>query len=179
MHGPGKDAPFSHHDRDRLSIGADLQEYFPASPLREPFHALLTRAPAIGRALVRDLANHATTAWRQLHRHMRRGRTHRSPLVLQFLWGRQEFWGAATHCVWSRGHGGPRAVECAPMARERRALEQLAAGHPASEVLQELRKAFGHGHPRTRGAGRLAGEGGIGVTLAGRQTAAVAPRAAR
>jgi hypothetical protein len=33
MQGPEKDAPFSHHDRDRLSIGADLQEYFPASPL--------------------------------------------------------------------------------------------------------------------------------------------------
>ncbi|NKE65574.1 ATP-binding protein [Ramlibacter sp. RBP-2] len=128
---------FSHHDWDRLSIGADFQGYFPASPLREPFHALLAHAPVVGRTLVRDLANHAVLAWRQLHRHSGRGGTP-LPLVLEFPWGRQEFWGAPQHYTWSRGHGGPHALECAMMALEQSALQQLAAGRPAGELLREL-----------------------------------------
>jgi hypothetical protein len=128
---------FSNHDWDRLSIGGDFQEYFPASPLREPFHALLTHAPIVGRGLVRDLANHAALAWRQLHRHARRGGTP-VPLVLAFPWGRQEFWGGAHHYMWARGHGGPKAVQCAMMALERWALEQLSSGRPAIEVLREV-----------------------------------------
>lgn len=128
---------FSSHDWDRLSIGADLQGYFPASPLREPFHSLLAHAPTLGRALIRELANHATLAWRQLHRHIGRGNTP-VPLVLEFPWGRQEFWGSARHYTWSRGHGGPKAIECAMMALDRWALAQLESGRPAGEVLQEL-----------------------------------------
>lgn len=128
---------FSNHDWDQLSIGGDLQGYFPASPLREPFHALLTHAPAVGRALVRDLANHAVLAWRQLHRHTRRSGTP-APLVLVFPWGRQEFWGGARHYVWARGHGGPNVVQCAMMALERWALGQLSSGRPATEVLCEV-----------------------------------------
>lgn len=128
---------FSNHDWDRLSIGGDLRGYFPASPMREPFHALFTHAPAVGRALVRDLANHAALAWRQLHRHTGRGGTP-VPLILSFPWGVQEFWGGARHYMWSRGHGGPKALECAMMSLERWALAQLAAGRPATEVLREV-----------------------------------------
>lgn len=128
---------FSYHDRTRLALTADFQGYFPASPLREPFHALLTHAPTVGRALVRDLANHATTAWRQFHRHERPVRVP-IPLVLALPWGRQEFWGAPIHYVWSRGHGGPKVLECALMALEDWAFRQLKAGRPAGEVLEEL-----------------------------------------
>lgn len=128
---------FSHHDWDRLSIGADHRGYFPASPLREPFHSLLIREPAVGLALIRDMANHATTAWRQLHHHMRGDGTP-LPLSLEFPWGCQEFWGDTHQYQWFRGHGGPQALECALMALERWALEQLDAGHSAAEVLQQL-----------------------------------------
>ncbi len=128
---------FSHHDWNRLSIGADHQGYFPASPLREPFLSLLTREPAIGLALIRDMANHATTAWLQLHRYMQRNGTP-VPLSLAFPWGCQEFWGGAHQYRWFRGHGGPQALECALMALERWALEQLDVGRPAAEVLQQL-----------------------------------------
>ncbi len=128
---------FSNHDWDQLSIGGDLQGYFPASPVREPFNALLTKAPVIGRALVRDLANHAALAWRQLHRHTGRDGTP-VPLVLAFPWGRLEFWGGAQHYMWPRGHGGPKAAQCAMMALERWALGQLSSGRPANEVLREV-----------------------------------------
>jgi SpoVK/Ycf46/Vps4 family AAA+-type ATPase len=129
---------FSHHNWHRLSIGADHRGYFPASPLREPFHSLLGGAPGVGLALVRDLANHAITAWRQLHRHMPRRGTP-LPLTLDFPWGPQEFWGTAREYVWFRGwQGGPKAVECALMALERWALDELKAGKAAGDVLQQL-----------------------------------------
>lgn len=128
---------FSHHDWDRLSIGGDHQGFFPASPLREPFHSLLTRDPATALALIRDVTNHATTAWRQLHRHWH-GSATPLPLVVAFPWGQQEFWGDDRHYFWFRGHGGPQVVECALMTLERWAIAQLDAGRPLDEVLQEL-----------------------------------------
>ncbi len=128
---------FSSHDWDRLSIGGDHQGFFPASPLREPFHSLLMRDPATALALIRDVTNHATTAWRQLHRHWHDSATP-LPLVLMFPWGQQEFWGSDRHYFWFRGHGGPQVVECALMTLERWAIAQLDAGRPLNEVLRQL-----------------------------------------
>lgn len=128
---------FSRHDWDRLSIDGDHQGFFPASPLREPFHSLLLRDPATGLALIRDVTNHATVAWRQLHDHWR-GSSTPLPLALVFPWGRQEFWGDDRHYFWFRGHGGPQVVECALMTLERWGISQLDAGRPLGEVLQQL-----------------------------------------
>ncbi|SER30635.1 ATPase family associated with various cellular activities (AAA) [Azotobacter beijerinckii] len=128
---------FSQHDWDQLSIGGGHQGFFPASPLREPFHSLLMCDPATALALIRDVTNHATTAWRQLHGHWH-GSATSLPLVLVFPWGQQEFWGSDRHYVWFRGHGGPQVVECALMALERWAIAQLDAGRPLDEVLQQL-----------------------------------------
>lgn len=128
---------FSHHDWDRLSIGADHRGYFPASPLREPFDALFQHDPATALALVRDIVNHAMTAWRQLHQYGGRESTP-LPLVLAFPWGLQEFWGADQHYVWFRGHGGPQVVECALMTLERWAMAQLDAGRSLEDLLKQL-----------------------------------------
>lgn len=128
---------FSSHDWDRLSIGGDHQGFFPASPVREPFHSLLTRDPGTALSLIRDVTNHATTAWRQLHRHCH-GSATPLPLVVALPWGQQEFWGDDRHYFWFRGHGGPQVVECALMTLERWAIAQLDAGRPLDEVLQEL-----------------------------------------
>lgn len=128
---------FSSHDWDRLSVGGDLQGFFPASPLREPFHSLLIHDPATGLALIRDVTNHATMAWQQLHRHWH-GSATPLPLILEFPWKQQEFWGEDRHYVWFRGHGGPQAVECALMALERWAIAQIKAGCPPDEVQQLL-----------------------------------------
>lgn len=128
---------FSQHDWDRLSIGGDHQGFFPASPLREPFHSLLMRDPPTALALIRDVTNHATTAWRQLHGHWR-GSATPMPLVLVFPWGQQEFWGDDRHYFWFRGHGGPQVVECALMTLEHWGIAQLDAGRPLDEVVQQL-----------------------------------------
>ncbi len=128
---------FSRHDWERLSVGGSHQGYFPASPLREPFHSLLNQDPETALTLIRDVTNHATTAWRQLHRHQHGSATPR-PLILVFPWGEQQFWGGDRHYVWFRGHGGPQVVECALMALERWAIAQLDGGRPFDEVLQQL-----------------------------------------
>lgn len=128
---------FSRHDWDRLSIGADHQGFFPVSPLREPFHSLLMRDPMAGLALIRDVTNHAITAWRQLHRHWHGGATP-LPLVVELPWGQQEFWGDDRHYFWFRGHGGPQVVECALMTLERWAIAQLDAERPLDDLLQRL-----------------------------------------
>ncbi len=128
---------FSRHDWDQLSIGADHQGYFPASPLREPFHSLLICDPEVALALIRDLVNHATTAWSQLHRHWHRS-NEPLPLVLEFPWRNHEFWGSDRHYVWFRGHGGPQVVECALMALESWAISQLDADRPLEDVLQQI-----------------------------------------
>lgn len=128
---------FSDHDWEDLSVGCSHRGYFPASPLREPFHSLLTKHPETALALIRDVTNHATTAWRQLHRHQH-GSATPLPLILVFPWGEQHFWGSDRHYVWFRGRGGPQVVECALMGLERWAIAQLDGGRPFDEVLQQL-----------------------------------------
>jgi hypothetical protein len=128
---------FTHHDWDKLSIGGGHQGFFPASPLREPFHSLLVRDPLTALALIRDVTNHATTAWRQLHRHWPNSATP-MPLTLVFPWGQQEFWGDDRHYFWYRGHAGPQVVECALMALERWAIAQIDVERPLNEVLQQV-----------------------------------------
>lgn len=130
---------FSHHDWRNLAIGADHYGYFPPSPLREPFHSLLEHDTPTGLALIRDVSNHATTAWLQLHgqdEDERRGTP--LPLVLNFPWGVQEFWGDDHHYEWFRGHGGPQVIESALMALERWAIAQQEAQRPLPDLLREL-----------------------------------------
>ena len=55
------------YDLDDLGIDRHNNAYFPTSPAHEPFASLFSTSPAVARALVRDLANHATEAWRQVH----------------------------------------------------------------------------------------------------------------
>ncbi len=131
------DHSFGHHDWDQLSIGGDHQGFFPASPIREPFHSLLTHDPGTALELIRDVTNHATIAWRQLHQHCH-GSLTPLPLVVACPWGQQEFWGSDRHYSWFRGHGGPQAVECGLMALESWAIAQLDAGRSLEGVLQEL-----------------------------------------
>ena len=56
----------SYHDWHRLSIREDHGIFYPPSPLREPFASLFRFKPDEARGLVRDITNHAITAWRQL-----------------------------------------------------------------------------------------------------------------
>ena len=129
---------FSHHDWTRLSIGRSHQGFFPASPLREPFASLFNYQPQKAVALVKEITNHAITAWLQLHKydHDRRGTP--IPVAIEFPWGRQEFWGDWPHYVWFRGLLGPNSVECGLMALEGWAFREIDSGRVIDEVLRDV-----------------------------------------
>lgn len=128
---------FHDHDWQRLAIHEE-HNFAPAAPTREPFASLFAVAPDEARRLVRDLANHAVKAWRQLHRVVPRSRRRGTPIpvVLYFPWGKQVFWGDSRVYVWSRGREGPAVVESGLMALEVWASEQISAGRPADEVVK-------------------------------------------
>lgn len=125
---------FGHFEWDHLSID-DHFSFFPAAPTREPFYSLLQQAPDQGRRLIRELANHAIRSWRQLHRlsHEKDGTP--IPLVMQFPWGRQVFWGDSRLYLGARGSFGPSTVNSGWMALEAWAFRELEKGSPVDDVL--------------------------------------------
>ncbi len=130
----------SNHDWRNLCLGEGYRVYQPESPLREPFHSLFKYAPDEALSLVRDVINHATEAWRQLHRVGDHSKGTPEPIVVHFPWGDQTFWGDEEHYLWERGTRGPQAVACALMALEAWALEQLRAGITPDELIKAVLK---------------------------------------
>lgn len=128
----------SYHDWHDLSIQPTRTSFFPASPIREPFASLFAHAPEVARALVRDLANHAIAAWRELHQldHERRGTP--IPVVLDFPWGQQTFWGDRQVYLWARGVWAPGPVSSGLMALERWAFAQVDAGRDVYDVIRDV-----------------------------------------
>jgi hypothetical protein len=128
---------FGHFEWEHLSIDDDFS-FFPAAPTREPFHSLLQQAPDQGRRLIREVANHAIRSWRQLHRlsHEKDGTP--IPLVMQFPWGKQVFWGDSRLYLGSRGSFGPSTVNSGWMALEAWAFRELENGTPVDDVLKAV-----------------------------------------
>lgn len=129
---------FSHHDWKDLSISDEHRVFYPPSPLREPFHSLFLHASDIALALVRDVTNHAITAWRQLHHldHQRQGTP--IPITLQFPWGEQVFWGDEHEYMWGRSWWGPQAIQSAMFALDAWAFSELEKGTPAETIIERL-----------------------------------------
>lgn len=128
----------SYHDWDRLSIREDHTTFYPPSPLREPFASLFRVKPDEARALVRDIANHAITAWRQLYKLDPEHHATPIPLVFNFPWGAQEFWGDGRAYVWARGHWAPSPVIAGLMALEEWAFSQSEGGRDVDEVIHDV-----------------------------------------
>ena len=128
----------SYHDWHRLSIREEHGIFYPPSPLREPFTSLFRSKPDEARGLVRDITNHAITAWRQLSRLDRENRATPIPLIFDFPWGTQEFWGDGRVYIWSRGHWAPASVVAGLMALEEWAFSQVEAGRSVDEVIHDV-----------------------------------------
>lgn len=124
------------HDWDKLSL--DDHRFFPSSPIREPFHSLFQSAPKEGLRLVRELCNHAITAWRQLHRCLYKGRSTPIPLEIKFPWGTQKFWGNDREYLWCRSVWPPHILGCALMALEEWCCAELERGAPVDELIKAV-----------------------------------------
>ncbi len=130
---------YSPHSHDWQSLSIDDQHaYFPCAPTRQPFPSLFAAAPDEARRLVRELANHATTAWRQLQKLDWERRARPLPLTLTFPWGEQTFWGASQQFLWSRGIWGSNAVGSGLMALEDWAFREIESGRSVDEVLRSV-----------------------------------------
>lgn len=137
--GLGRIGPdFSLHDWRELSIEQTFEPFSPPSPLREPFRSLFQSAPDRALRLLRELSNHAITAWRQLHRRDYDRRGTPIPLEVVFPWGRQTFWGTEREYLWCRGTWAPDPVACGFLALEDWCFEQLAADVPLDNLLRRI-----------------------------------------
>lgn len=129
---------FSYHDWERLSIHDDHRSFWPPSPLREPFHSLFQSSPDEALRLLRELCNHAMTAWRQLHRHSRDRRGTPIPLELTFPWGTQRFWGTDREYLWFRSTRTPKAIGCGFMALEDWSFSEFERGRPVDDLIKQI-----------------------------------------
>jgi len=108
-----------------------------SSPLHEPFYSLFAYSPDIARNLTKDIANHAITAWKQLHNLNNKMPL---PLVLDFPWGRQEFWGGNNEYMWGRGTSGPQSVTCAFLSLDAWAFQELEKGRDPDDIVKDILK---------------------------------------
>ena len=127
---------FDEFEWENLSIHDDHRSFWPPSPLREPFHSFFQSSSENALRLLRDLCNHAMTAWQQLHRYSRDGGGTPIPLELQFPWGIQRFWGTDREYLWYRSMWAPKAVACGFMALEEWSFAELERSRPVDELIQ-------------------------------------------
>lgn len=129
---------FSHHDWERLSIHDDHRSFWPASPLRDPFHSLFQSSPDKALRLLRELCNHAMIAWRQLHHHSHDRSGTPIPLELKFPWGVQRFWGTDREYLWFRSTWAPNTIGCGFMALEEWCFAELERNRPVDDLIQQI-----------------------------------------
>lgn len=116
----------------------DERHFFPEAPTRQPFQALFQNVPDQGRRLIRELTNHAVTAWRELHQVSHDSPGTPIPLTLSFPWGTSTYWGDREMYLWALGGRGPHPVSSGLMALEEWALEEVKRGTPVDEVIKSV-----------------------------------------
>ncbi|ENQ3200413.1 ATP-binding protein [Enterobacter hormaechei] len=132
----------SHYDWDRLCLDDGFRNFYPPTPRREPFQSLFQHSPNEALALVRELCNHATMAWRQMHTCSRDTQGTPIPLELTFCWGHQKFWGNAREFQWFRAARASHVIGCALMALEQWCYEELMRARPLDDLLEQV--VIGH-----------------------------------
>ncbi|WP_444993912.1 hypothetical protein [Aliikangiella sp. IMCC44359] len=129
---------FSHHDWDRLCIRDDYKSFNPPSPLHEPFQSLFQHSPENALKLLKELCNHAMSAWRQMHKHSYDKTGTPLPLELSFPWGEQMFWGSDREYLWFRGMWAPNVIAAGFMALEEWCFSELEEGKSADELIRQV-----------------------------------------
>lgn len=128
----------SHCDWDRLCLDDGFRNFYPPTPRREPFQSLFQHSPNDALDLVRELCNHATMAWRQMHSCSRDTQGTPIPLELKFCWGHQKFWGNAREFQWFRAAQASHVIGSALMALEKWCYEELMRARPLDDLLEQV-----------------------------------------
>ena len=125
--------PLPPGERDRMCVERTGTSFFPSSPERAPFAALFEHAPEDAVTLCRALSNHASLAWREMETLSAREPV---PIVVEFSWGSESFWGGRREYLLYRGAFGPHILGSAFMALERWGMSRLDDGTPLDELLR-------------------------------------------
>ena len=120
---------------DEIGISKFHHYYADSSALHEPFASLLAHAPDRALGLIRDMANHAVTGWRQIHV-LRDDMKTPLPVIVEFPWGMQTFWGDWPVYSWSQGQLGAAPLECAFLALSYWAFQQLEQGRATDDIIR-------------------------------------------
>lgn len=126
------------YDRDDIGIGRHNNFYFPTSALHEPFKSLFAYKTDVALRLVRNLANHATKGWRQIHSINRKKIGTPIPVTVEFPWGGQPFWGDWHVYNWGLGQLAPNPLECAFLSLSCWAFKQVECGRSSSDVIKDI-----------------------------------------
>lgn len=139
MSGLGIPPDFGSITSGKLSISSSFDHrtngFYPVSPLKEPFHSIFKYQPDLGINLVKLLTNHAINAWLDI---VEMESKIAIPIVLNFPWGEQTFWGDKLHYKWSNGHHAPMPISCGLMAMKSWAFNFIAKGAKIDDVLQKI-----------------------------------------
>jgi SpoVK/Ycf46/Vps4 family AAA+-type ATPase len=133
-------SPSIRHDEwhDLCIRDQSFGEFFPASPLREPFGSLFTHATEHALALTRTVVRHALSAWREMFELMSENRRTPIAIRLAFPWGEQDFWGDDRHYEWSRGDNAAYPLSSALMALENWAFSEVKRGRDRDDVIRDV-----------------------------------------
>ncbi len=126
------------YDLDDIGIHRHNNSYFPTSALHEPFGSLFANKPDVALRLVRNLANHATKGWRQIHSINRKKMGTPIPVSVEFPWGVQQFWGDWHVYNWGLGQLAPNPLECAFLTLNYWAFKEIDRGRSASDVIRAI-----------------------------------------
>jgi hypothetical protein len=126
------------YDLDDIGIDRHNNVYFPTSAIHEPFKSLFANKPEVALRLVRNLANHATRGWRQIHSINRKQMGTPIPVWVEFPWGVQQFWGDWHVYNWGLGQLAPNPLECAFLGLSYWAFRQIEGGRSASDVIKDV-----------------------------------------
>jgi hypothetical protein len=126
------------YDLDDIGIQQHNNFYFPTSALHEPFESLFANKPDVALRLVRNLANHATKGWRQIHSINRKQTGAPIPVSVEFPWGVEQFWGDWHVYSWGMGQLAPNPLECAFLALNYWAFKQIEGGRSTSDVIKDI-----------------------------------------
>jgi hypothetical protein len=126
------------YDVDDIGIERHNNFYHPPSALHEPFKSLYENKPDVALRLTRNLSDHATEGWKQIHAIRQREMGTPISVVLECPWGKQEFWGDWRVYSWGQGQLAPTALECAFLALTYWAFKQVEGGRSASDVIKDI-----------------------------------------
>lgn len=123
---------------DDVGIDRHHSYYFPPSALHEPFASLFKTKPDLAIELVNAFANRATEGWRQVHSINADSMGTPIPVVVDFPWGQQEFWGGWHVFSWSMGELAPQPLECAFLAMAHWAFGEIDKGADTADIIRKV-----------------------------------------